>query len=63
HLPEKERQGEFEIYARQLYQGEEVGRVTWKLVPPGRQPRPCGFPPAGPVLERARPSGSADVPC
>ncbi|MFN7963285.1 MAG: S8 family peptidase [Thermoanaerobaculia bacterium] len=40
HLPEKERQGEFEIYARQLYQGEEVGRVTWKLVPPGRQPRP-----------------------
>ena len=37
-IPEKLRQHEFELFARQAYQGEEVGRVTWRLVPP-RQPK------------------------
>lgn len=36
-IPEELRKGVFEIYARQLYQGEEVGRVTWLLAPPGFQ--------------------------
>ncbi len=29
---------EFEIYARQMYGDEEVGRVTWRLAPP-RKPQ------------------------
>ena len=33
-IPEELRQHEFELFARQLYEGEEVGRVTWRLVPP-----------------------------
>ncbi|SCY31625.1 Subtilase family protein [Nitrosospira sp. Nl5] len=32
-IPEELRQHEFELFARQLYQGDEVGRVTWRLVP------------------------------
>jgi hypothetical protein len=27
------RHHEFELYARQLYEDEEVGRVTWRLAP------------------------------
>lgn len=37
-LPKKHRDREYEISARQLYRDEEVGRVTWRLVPP-RRPR------------------------
>jgi serine protease len=33
-IPEELRRHEFELFARQLYEGEEVGRVTWRLVPP-----------------------------
>ncbi|SEL24053.1 S8 family peptidase [Nitrosovibrio tenuis] len=36
-IPEAMRQHEFELFARQLYERDEVGRVTWRLVPP-RQP-------------------------
>jgi hypothetical protein len=36
-IPEAMRQHEFELFARQVYEGEEVGRITWRLVP-SRQP-------------------------
>ena len=36
-IPEAMRQHEFELFARQVYEGDEVGRITWRLVPP-RQP-------------------------
>jgi len=32
-IPEKRKQDEYEIFVSQLFQGEEVGRVTWHLVP------------------------------
>ena len=32
-LPEKSRRNEYEVFISQLYQGDEVGRVTWRLVP------------------------------
>jgi len=32
-IPEELRRHEFELFARQLYEGEEVGRVTWRLAP------------------------------
>jgi serine protease len=34
NVPEELRQHEFEIFARQVYENEEVGRVTWRLAPP-----------------------------
>src|SRR5688572_23838313 len=37
-IPEAMRQHEFELFARQVYEGEEVGRITWRLVPL-RQPK------------------------
>ncbi|MGB5083620.1 MAG: hypothetical protein WBO09_03250, partial [Methylocystis silviterrae] len=37
-IPEDMRKQEFEIYARQMYGDEEVGRVTWRLAPP-RKPQ------------------------
>lgn len=37
-LPEQHRLGNYEIYARQLYHGEEIGRVTWQLVSPENIP-------------------------
>ncbi|SFN41916.1 Serine protease, subtilisin family [Nitrosospira briensis] len=36
-IPDAMRQHEFELFARQVYEGEEVGRITWRLVP-SRQP-------------------------
>lgn len=33
-IPEAMRQHEFELFARQIYERDEVGRVTWRLVPP-----------------------------
>jgi hypothetical protein len=36
-IPEAMRQYEFELFARQIYEGDEVGRITWRLVP-SRQP-------------------------
>jgi Subtilase family len=30
-IPEKERKNEYDVFVRQLYQREEVGRVTWRL--------------------------------
>ena len=32
-LPKEQQKHAFEIAARQLYEGEEVGRVTWRLAP------------------------------
>jgi hypothetical protein len=40
HIPEKLRKNEYEVFVRQLYKDEEVGRVTWRLVPPSRKVRP-----------------------
>lgn len=37
-IPKEQRQHAFELFARQVYQGEEIGRVTWRLVP-HRQPQ------------------------
>ncbi len=41
-IPEEFRGNPYQLYARQLYKDEEVGRVTWRLMPPeffkGRQP-------------------------
>jgi hypothetical protein len=33
HIPEEHRRRVFRIAVRQLWQGEEVGRVTWQLQP------------------------------
>ena len=40
HIPKKARKNEYEVYVHQLYKGEEVGRVTWRLVPPKRRKKP-----------------------
>lgn len=36
HIPEKLRKMEYEVFVRQIFEKEEVGRVTWRLVPPER---------------------------
>lgn len=33
HIPEPHRIHQYDVAVRQLYEGEEVGRVTWRLVP------------------------------
>jgi len=33
HIPEEKRMQSFEVYVRQLFEEEEVGRVAWRLVP------------------------------
>jgi hypothetical protein len=33
-IPKESRDNPYQVYARQLYQDQEVGRVTWRLVPP-----------------------------
>ena len=33
YIPEEKRGNEYEVFVRQLYRGEEIGRVTWHLVP------------------------------
>lgn len=40
HIPKEARENEYEVYVRQLFQGKEVGRVTWRLVPPKRKKKP-----------------------
>jgi hypothetical protein len=40
HIPKEEYRNEYEVYVRQLFEEEEVGRVTWRLVPPGRRKKP-----------------------
>jgi Subtilase family len=37
NVPKDLRGHEFEIFARQLYENEEVGRVTWRLAPSGKR--------------------------
>ncbi|HEY2372635.1 MAG TPA: S8 family peptidase [Gaiellaceae bacterium] len=37
HIPERLREHPYEIAVRQLYRGEEVGRVTWLLAPPRKE--------------------------
>jgi hypothetical protein len=36
-IPERRRTHPYEIAVRQLYRGEEVGRVTWQLAPPRKE--------------------------
>ena len=36
HIPEQARDRAYSIYARQLFEDEEVGRVTWRLAPGNR---------------------------
>ena len=38
HLPEEFRHDTYDIYLRQLYEGREIGRITWRLRP-SNQPR------------------------
>lgn len=38
-LPKEHRKSTYEVFARQLFEGEELGRVTWRLVPFGRKPK------------------------
>ncbi len=40
HIPEELRKNEYEVFVRQLYQDEEVGRVTWRLAPRHCQKQP-----------------------
>jgi len=35
-VPKELQKHDFEICARQMYENEEVGRVTWRLAPPRR---------------------------
>jgi serine protease len=37
HIPERLRNHPYEIAVRQLYRGEEIGRVTWRLAPPRKE--------------------------
>jgi hypothetical protein len=46
-IPKEWRKGAYEVYARQLYDGEEVGRVTWRLTARARDGRPQQSPLAG----------------
>ena len=39
-IPEEEREHEYDVYIRQMYENEEVGRVTWRLSPPSRVEEP-----------------------
>ena len=36
-VPENYLSGDYEIYIRHLYKGEEIGRVTWLLAPPEKK--------------------------
>lgn len=36
NIPEEFRENEYEVFVSQLYEDEEVGRVTWRLVPEER---------------------------
>jgi uncharacterized protein YegP (UPF0339 family) len=36
HIPKSYRGGAYEVSVRQLFEGEEVGRVTWRLRPKER---------------------------
>ena len=38
HIPVEFRGNDYEVYVRQLFRGEEAGRVTRRLVPPERMP-------------------------
>lgn len=38
HIPEERRDETHDVIVRQLYEGEAVGRVTWRLTPEEREP-------------------------
>jgi len=38
-LPKEAHKEEYELFVRQLFEGKEVGRVTWRLIPPERRKR------------------------
>jgi serine protease len=42
HIPEPERTRPYEVFARQLFEGQEVGRVTWRLAQLKKERRPRG---------------------
>lgn len=48
NIPEEFRKNEYELFIQQLYNGEEVGRITWRLVPPHHKEQPITEPPSGP---------------
>lgn len=33
-IPKDSRKNNYEIFVRQLHNNEEIGRITWRLVPP-----------------------------
>jgi serine protease len=37
HIPENYRDRPYEVFARQLFEGQEVGRVTWRLARPEKR--------------------------
>lgn len=39
HIPEEHRQRDYQVALRQLFEGEEVGRVTWQLTGRTRDPK------------------------
>jgi hypothetical protein len=39
HIPPESRRQAYEVAVAQLYEGREVGRITWRLVPPPRRRR------------------------
>jgi serine protease len=45
HIPEEYRRNEYQVWVRQLYREEEVGRVTWRLAPrKDKEQRPKRWP-------------------
>jgi subtilase family protein len=36
-FPDQEDNRTYELFARQLYEGEEIGRITWRFVPPAKK--------------------------
>jgi hypothetical protein len=39
-IPKEYRKNDYEVYVRQIFEKQEVGRVTWRLSPKGRRQRP-----------------------
>ncbi|MEM8687470.1 MAG: hypothetical protein AAGF81_09080, partial [Pseudomonadota bacterium] len=39
HIPKAHRENAYEVYVRQLYRRQEVGRVTWSFAPKRKRPK------------------------
>lgn len=59
HIPEEYRARKHIVYVRQLYRGEEIGRISWLLVPKKYKPWPGFKEPVvkGPVKKKMKASG------